>query len=61
MLLEEANVKLLEARGRDPTNKRFQVGAITSEHCVVIGVCMSCISTSRLGIQCEKLTSSVSH
>jgi hypothetical protein len=30
-VLEEQNFELLEARGGDPTNKRFQVGGDTSE------------------------------
>jgi hypothetical protein len=35
VLVEEANVELFEARGGDPTDKCFQVGANTSEHDVV--------------------------
>jgi hypothetical protein len=31
-LFIEENFELLKARGGDPTNKRFQVGAYTSEH-----------------------------
>jgi hypothetical protein len=38
-LVEEPNAKLLEARGRDPTENGFQVSASTSEHSRKRGVC----------------------